>query len=74
MTVKPDVFKTRNMIIAFDAVSFFGLSSCRPSIALRPSGVAALSRPSMLAAMFMKMLPMAGCPLGMPGKSLLNTG
>ena len=70
----PEVFSTRNIIMAFVAVSFLGFSSCSFSMALRPSGVAALSRPSMLAAMFMKMLPMAGCPLGMSGKSLLNTG
>ena len=43
-------------------------------MALRPSGVAALSRPSMLAAMFMKMEPVAGWPLGMSGNSLVNTG
>ena len=43
-------------------------------MARSPSGVAALSRPSVLAAMFMKMLPVAGWPLGMSGKSLTNTG
>ena len=43
-------------------------------MALRPSGVAALSRPSMLAAMFMKIEPVAGWPLGMSGNSLVNTG
>ena len=36
--------------------------------------VAALSSPSMLAAMFMKMLPVTGCPLGMSGNSFVNTG
>ena len=39
------------------AVSFLVLSVCRLSMAFRPSGVAALSRPSMLAAMFMNMCP-----------------
>ena len=43
-------------------------------MAFSPSGVAALSRPSMLAAMFMKMLPVAGCPFGMSGNSFVNTG
>ena len=72
--VRPDVLSTRNIIIGFDAVSFLGLSSCMPSMALRPSGVAALSSPSMLAEMFMKMLPTTGCPLGMSGKSLEKSG
>ena len=35
-------------------------SCCICSIAFRPSGVAALSRPSILAAIFMKMLPVTG--------------
>ena len=74
MSVSPEVFSTRNIIMGFDAVSFFWFSSCICSMAFRPSGVAALSRPSMLAAMFMKMLPVTGCPLGMSGKSLQNTG
>ena len=56
------------------AVSLRGLSPCSCSMALRPSGVAALSRPSMLAAMFMKMLPVAGWPLGMSGNRRVNTG
>ncbi len=53
---------------------FSSLSCCNCSIAFSPSGVAALSSPSMFAATFMKMLPVAGCPLGMSGKSLVNTG
>ena len=56
------------------AVSFLGFSSCRPSIAFSPKGVAALSSPSILAARFIKMLPVTGCPLGISGKSLLNRG
>ena len=74
ISVRLEVFNTRNMIIGLLAVSFRGFSSCRPSMAFRPSGVAALSSPSMLAARFMKMLPVTGCPLGMSGKSLLNSG
>ena len=53
ISVRPDVFKTRNMIIGFDATSLVLLSSCMRSIALRPIGVAALSSPSILAATFM---------------------
>ena len=74
ISVSPLVFSTRNIIMGFVAVSFFGFSCCSCSMALRPRGVAALSRPSMLAAMFMKMEPVTGCPLGMSGNSLLNTG
>ena len=37
-------------------------------------GVAALSSPNMLAAMFMKMAPVAGCPLGMSGNRRTNNG
>ena len=57
MIVRPDVLSTRNMIIGFDATSLVLLSSCMRSIALRPMGVAALSRPSMLAATFMNICP-----------------
>ena len=72
--VSPDVLSTRNIIIGFVAVSFLVLSVCICSMALRPSGVAALSRPSMLAAMFMNMLPVTGWPFGMSGKRRVNTG
>ena len=55
--------------------SFFDLfNSCMLSIALSPSGVAALSSPSILAAMFIKMCPVAGCPLGMSGKRRVKSG
>ena len=74
MTVSPDVLSTRNMIIGFVAVSFRGFSSWSCSIAFRPIGVAALSSPSMFAAMFMKMVPVTGCPLGMSGKSRQKSG
>ena len=58
--VRPLVFMTRNMIIGFEAVSFLGFNSCSCSIAFRPRGVAALSNPSMFAAMFMKIEPVTG--------------
>ena len=37
-------------------------------------GVAALSSPSILAETFMKIDPMAGCPLGTPGKRRVKSG
>ena len=70
----PELLSTRNMIIASVAVSLLGLSVCISCMARSPIGVAALSRPSMLADMFMKMAPIAGCPLGMPGKSREKKG
>ena len=74
MRVSPLVLSTRNIIMGLVAVSFFGFSSCNCSIAFSPSGVAALSSPSILAEIFMKMLPVTGCPLGISGKSLVNIG
>ena len=74
ISVSPLVFSTRNIIMGFDAVSFFVFSSCICSMAFSPRGVAALSSPSMLAAMFIKIEPVTGCPLGMSGNSLANTG
>jgi hypothetical protein len=72
--VNPDVLMTRNIIMEFVAVSFFSFKSCKRSIALSPSGVAALSSPNILAEMFIKMFPTTGCPFGTSGKSLQNTG
>ena len=60
MIVSPDVLSTRNMIMGFVARSFLSLSVCISFIAFSPIGVAALSSPSMLAAMFMKMVPVTG--------------
>ena len=60
MMVRPEVLSTRNIIMGFEAVSLRGLSSCRRSMAFRPRGVAALSRPSILAERFIKMLPNTG--------------
>ena len=74
ISVRPLVFSTRNIIIGLEAVSFFGFSSCICSMAFSPKGVAALSSPSMLAAIFMKILPVTGWPLGISGNSLVNTG
>ena len=74
MSVRPLVLSTRNMIMALLAVSFLGLSCCSPSIALRPSGVAALSSPSMLALKFMKMCPKTGWPAGTSGNRRTMSG
>jgi hypothetical protein len=74
MIVSPEVLSTRNMIWAFVAVSLSGFSSCSSFIALRPSGVAALSSPSMLAAKFMMTDPMAGCSGGTSGNRRRKNG
>ena len=70
----PDAFSTKNISMASVAVSFLSLSDCNSCIALSPNGVAALSSPSILADTFMKIDPMAGCPLGIPGKSREKSG
>ena len=72
--VSPEVLSTKNMISAFEAVSFLGFNSCNSFIAFRPSGVAALSRPSILADKFMNMVPMAGWLRGTSGKILQKNG
>ncbi len=59
-SVKAAVFMARKVTMALLAVSLFGFSSCRCVMALSPSGVALLPRPSMLAARFMIMALMAG--------------
>ena len=74
MMVSPLVFSTRNIIIGFVAVSFFVLSSCICAIAFSPVGVAALSSPSILEAMFIKIEPITGWFLGISGNSLVKTG
>jgi hypothetical protein len=67
--VSPALFKTRNRICALVAVSGVGLSVCNSRMALRPIGVAALSRPSALAERFSVTNPSAGCPRGTSGIS-----
>ena len=70
----PELLSTRNMIMASVAVSFLSLSLCISCMARSPIGVAALSSPSMLAEMFMKIAPIAGSPFGMPGNSREKIG
>ena len=74
ISVKPAVLSTRNMICALVAVSGRSLSDCSSCMAFRPRGVAALSRPSRLALMFMVIAPCAGWPAGTPGKICRMTG
>ena len=74
ISVSPLVLSTKNIIIAFVARSLFGFSSCNPSIAFSPSGVAALSSPNIFAERFIKMLPTTGCPSGISGKRRLKSG
>src|SRR5437867_10563480 len=62
------VLIARNVHIAFVATPGRGLSDSRSRIARRPSGVAALPRPSMLAAMFSTVDPIAGCWGGRSGE------
>ncbi len=71
---RPEALSTRNIICASVAVSFLWFSSCISFMAFRPMGVAALSRPSMLADIFMNIDPKAGCPAGMPGNRRVNNG
>src|SRR5262245_10977022 len=70
----PDVVTAMNVTIAFVAVSLSGLMACNSSIALMPSGVAALLRPSMLAASATTSAPAAGCSGGTSGNIHRNNG
>ena len=54
------VLMARKVHIALLAEPGMGLSDCNSAIARNPSGVAALLSPSMLAAMFMTIAPIAG--------------
>ena len=68
------VLIARKVHIAFVATPGCGLSVSRSRIARKPRGVAALPRPSMFAAMFINIDPIAGCSAGTSGKSLVMTG
>ena len=72
--VRDEVFSTRKRICALLATVLLGLSSCNARIALRPIGVAALSRPRPLAAKLRVMKPSAGWPRGTSGISRANSG
>src|SRR5207253_8350509 len=63
------VLMARNVHIALVAVPGRGLSDSRSFMARSPSGVAALPSPSMLAAMFISIEPIAGCSAGTSGNS-----
>jgi len=59
-SASPLVLMARKSTMALVAVPFSTLSFSSSVMALSPKGVAALPRPSALAAMFMTMAPMAG--------------
>src|SRR5205823_7987029 len=63
------VLMARNVHIALVAVPGRGLSDSRSFMARSPSGVAAFPRPSMFAAMFISIEPIAGCSGGTSGNS-----
>ena len=69
-----DVLIARKVHIAFVAVPGRGFRVSRCCMARRPSGVAAFERPSMLAAMFITMEPMAGWLAGTSGKRRRSRG
>ena len=74
ISVSPDVLRTRNKIWALEASFLFGFSFCSSSIALSPSGVAALSSPRILAEIFMIIAPWALEFLGISGNNFWNNG
>src|SRR5262245_51331895 len=69
MSWTPEVVNARNVTMGFVAVSLSSLSACISSMALMPRGVAALFRPSTLAAMATTIAPAAGCSGGTSGNS-----
>ncbi|MNE30144.1 hypothetical protein D3C80_1236450 [compost metagenome] len=72
--VSEEALSTRKRICALLAVVELGLSSCSARMALRPMGVAALSRPRPLAAKLRVIRPRAGWPGGTSGISRANNG
>ena len=68
------VLSARKVHIALVAVPGRGFNFSRSCMARSPSGVAALASPSMLAAMFMIIEPMAGCSAGTSGKMRVMRG
>jgi len=60
MSCTPEVVIARNVTIGLVAASLSGFSAWSSSIALIPSGVAALLRPSMFAAIATTIAPAAG--------------
>ena len=68
------VLIARKVHMAFVAVPGCGLSPSKSFMARSPNGVAALPSPSMLAAMFITIAPIAGWSPGTSGKSRRITG
>ena len=72
--VTEEAFNIINRICASLAVSFCGLCSCSCFMAFRPIGVAALSSPRKLAAIFRTTVDIAGLFSGMSFIRTLNSG
>ena len=72
--VSPLAPSTTNIIMALDALDLSMLSSCNSPIAFNPMGVAALSNPSMFAAIFISIEPKTGWFLGISGKIRVKNG
>src|SRR6266487_2739143 len=68
------VLIARKVHMALVAIPGRGLSVSRSFIARMPSGVAALERPRMFAAMFISIEPIAGCSGGTSGNKRRITG
>ncbi len=68
------VLIARNSTIASVAVPFIGLSRSSSRMARTPKGVAAFDRPSILAATFITMAPIAGSSGGTCGKRRWSSG
>src|SRR5204863_9688918 len=68
------VLIARKVHIAFEATPGRGFSDSRSRIARNPSGVAALPSPSMFAAMFINIEPIAGWSGGTSGNNRVING
>ncbi len=73
INVTPEVFNTKNVIIAGVAVSFLSFNSCKLSIAFNPKGVAADPNPTIFTIIFEAINPKDSCPSGIEGNSLFKT-
>ena len=74
MIVRPEAFKTKNIICALVAFSGSGFKVCNSFIAFNPIGVAALSSPNIFAEIFIIIEPIAGWSFGTSGNIFENNG
>ena len=72
--VSPPACKHRNIICELLALSLSGFKVCKLSIAFKPNGVAALSKPKRLAEKFNNICPKEGWFLGISGNNLEKKG